>query len=217
MYIPSKFEQHDTEQLSFLIRQYPLATLVTHTDSGLDAMHLPMLLSGGGDALFLKGHIARANPLWKSIGEGAEVLVVFNGPNCYISPNHYPTKAENGRVVPTWNYLVVHVKGRISFVHDTAWIHNLVDELTSAHESGREHPWSIGDAPETYTRQLISAIVGVRIEVGTITGKWKLSQNQPEVNQQGVVQGLFSGDDHNGKAIASIIADNFDLRSGKAP
>jgi len=217
VYIPGKFQQRDVEKLSTLIHQYPLATLISHSATGLEAMHLPMLLSRTGDALTLKGHIARANPLWSSLADGAEVLVVFNGPNCYVSPSLYPTKAETGRAVPTWNYAVVHVKGRISFVHEPAWIHRLVDELTNVHESGRADPWSINDAPETYTQQLVSAIVGIEVEVVTMTGKWKLSQNQPEVNQRGVVAGLSSGGDPGARVVASMIADYMGLTAGEIP
>ena len=117
-------------------------------------------------------------------------MVIFNGPNCYISPNNYPTKKDTGKAVPTWNYMVVHVKGNISFIDDNEWIYEMLDTLTQEHESQQVIPWSIKDAPASYIQKMLSVLVGIKIEIIYINSQWKLSQNQPDINQSGVVEGL---------------------------
>ncbi len=190
MYIPPKFTQNDVTQLHDLIREYPLAAMVVNNKEGLDAMHLPLLLRKEGDKDKLVGHIAKANPIWRTT-DVLSTLAIFKGPDHYISPNFYPTKQQHGRAVPTWNYTAVHVKGTISFTHEAAWLLNTVDELTRINESTQLSPWSINDAPENYIDSLLRAIVGVEISIETIEGKWKLSQNQPDVNQNGIVDELY--------------------------
>ena len=191
MHIPSKFKQNEQSQLISIMREYPFATLVTHSTSGIEATHLPVVFVEAEGKYSIQAHIAKANKIWKSVEEGAEILLIFNGPNCYVSPNYYPTKKETGKAVPTWNYVVVHVKGSISFIHDEKWIYNMIDSLTKEHESKQDLPWSISDAPETYINKMLSAIVGIEIAVDSIEGQWKLSQNQPEVNKLGVIQRLL--------------------------
>ena len=195
MHIPSKFKQNEESTLLEIIREYPFATLITSSESGIEATHLPVFLAKIDGKNIIQAHIARANKIWKSVKEKSQVLLVFNGPNCYISPNYYPTKAESGKAVPTWNYVVVHVKGHISFIHDEKWIYNIIDSLTSEHESMQETPWSIADAPDTYVNKMLSAIVGIEISVNSIEGQWKLSQNQPQINKFGVVNGLLKNGD----------------------
>ena len=190
MHIPSKFKQSEESQLKRIIREYPFATLITHSESGLEATHLPVILNCVEGIDVIQAHMAKANKLWLSIKENSEILLIFNGPNCYISPNYYPTKKESGKAVPTWNYVVVHVKGRVSFIHDEKWLYNLIDSLTSIHESSQETPWSIADAPDTYIKKMLPAIVGIEVSIDSIEGQWKLSQNQPEINKVGVVKGL---------------------------
>ncbi|MEH6650174.1 MAG: FMN-binding negative transcriptional regulator [Motiliproteus sp.] len=192
MHIPKRFQQNDTVQLEGLIRDYPFATLVTQSQSGIDAHHLPVILTERQDNKILQAHIAKTNPIWKTTQDNCEVLVIFNGPNCYISPNHYPTKIETGKAVPTWNYVTVHVKGVISFTHDEDWLLAMVENLTAQHESSQATPWSTSDAPKGYIQKMLAAIVGLEIEITAITGQWKLSQNQPEKNRLGVVAGLSS-------------------------
>ena len=191
MHIPSKFNQNEESQLIAIMREYPFATLVTHTEAGIEATHLPVILGQADGKTIIKAHIAKANKLWQTVKAGADSLLIFNGPNCYVSPNYYPTKKESGKAVPTWNYVVVHVKGAISFIDDEKWIYNLINSLTQVHESTQDTPWSISDAPDTYINKMLSAIVGIEIAIDSIEGQWKLSQNQPEVNKFGVVQGLF--------------------------
>lgn len=207
MHTPKVFAQTDLEKLQQLISEFPLATLmVSHTRPGLSdtvtdkpkpelqAYHLPFALEEQGGWQQLQGHIAKANPLWREVSEGAEVLLVFNGPNGYISPNYYPTKKQHGRAVPTWNYAVVHVRGNIRFVQEPDWIKRVIGDFTHQQEHQQElhqaKPWSMADAPEDYIERLVSAVVGVAIEVTEITGQWKMSQNQPPENIEGIIQGL---------------------------
>nr|WP_086938564.1 FMN-binding negative transcriptional regulator [Thaumasiovibrio occultus] len=210
MYIPAKFKQDNIEELVALMQQYPFATLVTTTDEGIEATHFPTLLEQRGDDLVIKAHIAKANKLWQKVATGAEVLVIFNGPNSYISPNHYPTKKAHGKAVPTWNYVVVHAKGHIAYSHDPQWIYQLVDELSQAHESHSAMPWSISDAPAEYIDKMLPAIVGIKITISSIIGQWKLSQNQPEANQQGVISGLKTLDDQGASAVAAMVKKHCD-------
>lgn len=207
MHIPKNFEQNDPEQLKTVIRDYSFATLITHSDAGLEANHIPMVLVESGNQDFLQGHLALANPLWKSIKDGSNVLVVFHGPNSYISPNYYPTKQETGKVVPTWNYVSVHVKGVMNCIHNDDWKMDLITRLTDQHEAAQEKPWSVSDAPEDYTRRMLPAIVGIEIEVSSIVGKWKVSQNQLEKNKQGVVAGLSERANTNDAEMAAIVKE----------
>ena len=205
MHIPKKFEQQDPDQLAGIIREYPFANLVTHSDSGLNVNHVPFVLDQSDGKQLLKGHIARVNPLWKNVDNHSEVLVVFNGPNCYVSPNYYPTKKEHGKAVPTWNYITVHVKGNMSFIHDERWNLDMLNSLTSQYEAGRPDPWSVTDAPEVYTQRMIRGIVGLEIAVSSITGQWKVSQNQPDENIQGVIGGLSQESNSDAQKIAELV------------
>ncbi|MCE2570870.1 FMN-binding negative transcriptional regulator [Motilimonas eburnea] len=190
MFIPKAFRQENIQACLALMQAYPFATLVAQSDEGIEVYHLPMVLKPNGESGLLQGHIAKANPLWQKVASGTQVQVIFNGPNCYISPNHYPTKAEDGRAVPTWNYAVVHVQGKINFTRDPDWIMTCIQDLTSIHEADSATPWTFDEAPPGYIERMLPAIVGIEIEITGIQGKWKLSQNQPRVNQQGVINGL---------------------------
>ena len=203
MYIPSKFNQKEQSQLKSIIRDYPFATLITHSTSGIEATHLPVVLTNIDGNDVIQAHIAKANQIWKSTEESSKALLIFNGPNCYISPNYYPTKKESGKAVPTWNYVVVHVKGRISFIHDEKWIYNMIESLTNIHESNQETPWSMADAPDTYIKKMLPAVVGIEISIDSIKGQWKLSQNQPEINKFGVVKGLLGHEDE----VSNLVKD----------
>jgi transcriptional regulator len=205
MYTPKKFQQHDVTALKELIVAYPFATLMTHSDAGIEAEHIPFILTQVKGRDVLQGHIAKANPLWKKVKDNAQVLIVFNGPNCYISPNYYPTKKEAGKVVPTWNYVTVHVKGAISFVQDDNWNFNLITNLTNHHEAAQQEPWSIEDAPQEYIARMLPAIVGIEIDITSITGKWKVSQNQPEINKQGMVNALSKEVECDARKIAKLV------------
>ncbi len=208
MHIPKIFRQENVEELISVIEEYSFATLLTYSGGGMDATHLPVVLESVDEKLILKAHIAKANPLWKKVREGSDVLVIFNGPNCYVSPSHYPTKKQHGRAVPTWNYVVVHVRGTMSFVTDPDWIYDVIDVLTAKHEASSSSPWSMSDAPREYIQRMLPAIVGVEIEVKTLEGQWKLSQNQPNANQQGVIEGLSSIDDPASQSVASMVRES---------
>jgi transcriptional regulator len=193
MYLPAHFEQNDAQALQALMRAQPLATLVTTAADGLTADHLPLEYDAGSGVL--RGHVARANPLWRH-ADGQPVLAVFSGPQAYVSPAWYPSKAATHKVVPTWNYTVVHAHGRLRAVDDAPWLRALVGRLTERFEGARAtppEPWSVTDAPDDYLEQMLRAIVGVEIRVERLLGKWKLSQNRSEADRLGVAAGL--GDD----------------------
>ena len=188
MYTPKHFVESRVEALHGLIRTYPFATLVTRAADGLTANHLPFELVGE----VLHGHVARGNELARL--DGAEVLLVFQGPDGYISPNWYPSKHETGREVPTWNYAVVHVHGRLRVIDDAAWLRRLLETLTDHHEAGQPQPWKISDAPDDHIETSLRAIVGLEVSIDRIEGKFKLSQNHPARNRAGVIAGLRERD-----------------------
>ena len=199
MYIPRQFALSDGETESALAHA-SFATLVTHDPSGFLVTPLPLIYDG--DSLI--GHVSRANPHWKA--DGQESVAVFSGPEAYISPSFYATKSETGKVVPTWNYEVLTVYGRLVAHDDPDWVLNLVTRLTNRHEQGRAEPWQVTDAPESYTRAQLRAIVGVQLVISKVEGKAKMSQNQPERNRTGVVAGLKQSD----SSADQIVADRVD-------
>ncbi len=206
MYIPAAFEETRQAVLHGLIRQQPLATLVTWSAGGLDANHIPLYLRASGAGLgTLVGHVARSNPLWREADTATAVLAIFQGPQAYISPSWYPTKQEHGKAVPTWNYAVVHARGPVRVVDDPAWVRAQLLELTQQQESGLAHPWAVDDAPRDYTDAMLKAIVGIEIAVQQLTGKWKVSQNQPANNQAGVVQALTAAGTEQSVAMAALV------------
>lgn len=194
MHIPKHFEQPDIEQLNALIVANPFATLVVSSKNGIEAHHLPLVFKKD-DQNTLIGHIAKANELWQNIDSGAEVLLIFNGPDAYISPSAYPSKKEHGRVVPTWNYVAVHVRGTLRFVKESDWIRSALAQLTQTQESEQSQPWSINDAPDQYSKRLINAVVGLEIRISSIMGQWKLSQNKSSEDRAGVIQFLEGQDE----------------------
>ncbi|MFC4309944.1 FMN-binding negative transcriptional regulator [Steroidobacter flavus] len=200
MYLPEKFAESRSEELFRLMREHPLGMLVTHTSSGLEANHLPFLLDEGRSALL--AHVARANPIWREVNEGAEVLVVFRGAQGYISPNWYPTKQETHRHVPTWNYEVVHAHGRIHVRDDEKFVRGVVARLTRTHEGGEPQPWKMTDAPEDYIAEQLSHIVGIEVELTRLEGKRKLSQNREPRDFNGTVSAL---DERGCKDLASAM------------
>ena len=195
MYLPSHFEESRPEVLHAFIRKYPLGLLVTHDASGLQADPIPFMLEPERGAHgTLVAHVARANPLWSESRTDIESMVVFQGPQAYISPAWYATKQETGKVVPTWNYCVVQARGRLRVFDDAAWVHALVTRLTDHHEGARTDaprtPWKVTDAPDDYVASMQRAIVGIEIELTALTGKWKVSQNRSPADRAGVAAGL---------------------------
>jgi transcriptional regulator len=200
MYTPKHFVETRIEVLHGLIRACPFATVVAHTANGLVANHLPFELVDG----VLHGHVARGNELVQL--DGADVLLVFQGPDGYISPNWYPSKHETGREVPTWNYAVVHVHGRLRVIDDAAWLRRLLETLTDHHEANQPQPWKVADAPDDHIEKSLRAIVGLEIVVECIEGKFKLSQNHPARNRTGVIAGLRQRDGDGDAELAILMA-----------
>ncbi len=191
MYIPKHFEEPRVDVLHQLIRIQPLATLISLSSTGLNANHIPLHLSEGPSPFgTLRGHVARPNSVWNDYVKDVEVLAIFKGPDAYITPSWYPTKAENGKAVPTWNYAVAHAYGTLRVIDDVSWLRTHLEALTNHNEATFSEQWRVSDAPHDFTEKLIAAVVGIEIEVTRLVGKWKVSQNQPPQNQAGVVQGL---------------------------
>jgi len=193
MYLPKHFEETRVEELRRIMAEYPLGAFVIHGANGLDANHLPFHLDPDAGAHGrLLAHVARANPVWTEIKEGDEVLVIFRAANAYVSPSWYPSKHELHRQVPTWNYQAVHVHGKVHVRDDERFVRGVVARLTRTHEAGTgaERPWKMTDAPQEYIEQMLAAIVGLEIEISTIVGKWKLSQNKEERDRIGAAEEL---------------------------
>jgi transcriptional regulator len=181
MYLPQYFEETGVEELHRIIAEYSLGALVTNGPNGLDANHLPFELNpNAGDRGHLLAHVARANPVWKEAKDGDEVLVIFRAGNAYISPNWYPSKHEFHKQVPTWNYQAVHVHGTVTIRDDERFVRGVVAQLTRVNEgrTGSERPWKMSDSSKEYIDQMLTAIVGIEIEITKMIGKWKLSQNK---------------------------------------
>ena len=203
MYCPSLFREDRLEVQHALIRSHPLGLLVSHGPGGLLANLLPFVLkTGDSERGVLQVHMARANPQWRELDD-QPVLVVFRGPDAYVSPSLYATKKETGKVVPTWNYAMVQVRGRARLRDQGEWLTPQLNALTTAREAARAHPWSITDAPPDYIEVQKKAIVGIEIEIAVIEGKWKVSQNQPEANRRSVVAGF--GMDESTREMAGLV------------
>jgi len=193
MYLPPHFEEKRIDVLHQLIRNQPLGLLITQSVGGdLTANSVPFVLDADPDAGpgILRAHVARANPLWREARTVSPALIVFQGPQAYISPSFYPSKSEHGKVVPTWNYVMVQARGRLKVIDDAAWLHAFVTRLTERHESPRPAPWAVSDAPADYVDQMVRAIVGIEIPLSDLQGKWKVSQNRSAADRAGVARGL---------------------------
>jgi transcriptional regulator len=189
VYTPAPFAESRPDVLHALIREYPLGLLISSSEpDGLMATHLPMLLDESNRTL--RCHMARSNPHGQILKASPPVLVVFRGPEHYVTPSWYASKTEHGKVVPTWNYVAVHVRGRAGVFEDPDALLEHVRLLTAFNESSFDPAWRVSDAPGDYVTGLVSAIVGVEIAVEGIEGKWKLSQNRPIEDRDGVIAGL---------------------------
>ena len=206
MYIPSYFDESRLPVLQEFMQRHPFAAIVANTPTGLDASHVPLVLDATrGKFGTLRGHIARANPMWRETAGGTKVLAIFQGSSHYISPNWYPSKQEDGRVVPTWNYVVVHARGSIEWFKDPAWLRGLLEVLTTLHERAYPNPWSISDAPGDYLQRMLGAIVGFEIPIDEIRGQWKLSQNRSAADRVGVVSALAGHADASAQEMAALM------------
>lgn len=206
MYVPPHFAETDPAILQALIRAHPLGTWVTAGDDGLAANHVPFLFDPSrGDRGTLIAHVARANAIWRTFSTTVPSLVVFQGAQAYVTPSWYPSKRAHGKVVPTWNYAVVHAYGTPRAIEDRAWLRTHVGALVSVHESREALPWKIADAPADFIDGLLGMIVGIEIPVVRLVGKWKVSQNRPEPDKQGVAAGLAARGDPHSEAMAVLV------------
>ena len=201
MYEPEHFKEERLGVQQALIKAHPFGLLISNGAEGLEANAVPFILDAAAAPLgILRAHVARANPHWKSL-TGKQVLVVFQGPQTYISPSLYETKRETGKVVPTWNYVMVQVRGVVAVHEDHPWLGKQINALTHQHEGARAEPWAVSDAPTRYIESQINGIVGVEIAISNIAGKWKVSQNRPEADRRGVAQGLA----HSAPEMAALV------------
>ena len=206
MYTPKHFEQPQVAAMHELMRASPLATLVTLTSGGLDANHIPLHLSNAPTPYgTLRGHVARANPMWHDFAKDIEVLSIFHGPDAYITPSWYATKKETGKVAPTWNYAVVHAHGALRVFDDATWVRAHLEALTDCLEANFAKPWAVSDAPPEFTEKLIESVIGIEIVITRLSGKWKVSQNQPEHNRYGVIKGLQGCAHRDAAAMAALV------------
>ena len=213
MYIPRLYAEERRDELAAFIEAHPLGALVTADASGqLFATHLPLVFDpGAGEHGILEGHVARANPHHRIADSDAKTLVIFTGPNAYVTPSWYPEKAAHGRVVPTWNYVAVHAYGTLRFIDDPTWLKAHLHRLTDRNESTRVRhadgmPWRVDDAPPEFIAQQMKAIVGVQITVTRLEGKWKMSQNRSPETIEAVVAGLGASNSAMDREVSAIVA-----------
>ena len=205
MYIPRANQEDRIPVLHKLIEDQPFASLITMGSSGLFASHIPMLLEQNSAMGQLRGHISRANTQWRDYTPSVEALAIFSGPQHYITPNWYPEKQETGKVVPTWNYVVVHAYGYLRIIEDADWLMAHLQTLTGIHEAESPIPWKIGDAPADYIASQIRGIVGLEMNIERLEGKWKVSQNRSERDRAGVANGLGELDTTDSLAMKALV------------
>ncbi len=217
MYLPAHFREDDPAAIHAFVTNARLATLVSAGEGGLRASHVPILF-GAQPAPngTLRCHLARANPQWRDLEAGGEALVILLGPDAYVSPSAYASKAEHGKVVPTWDYVAVHAYGKPAVFHDTSELHELVRHLTDLREGSRAEPWSVDDAPETFVASQLRAIVGVTIPVTRFEAKAKLSQNRSAADMAGVVASLAQSPLPVEREVAELVADRLARKSPPA-
>ena len=198
MFLPDHFRVEDVPEMHALMRARPFAALVSAGPAGLYGTHLPTVLKDEGTFGTIECHLSRANPHWRDLAEGGEAMMIFQGPDGYITPNWYVTKAQTGKAVPTWNYAIVHAYGRPAVMKEKDWLLRHVTELTDQQERSEAHPWKVSDAPASYVDVMLRGIVGFRFEIARLEGKWKMSQNRETQDRVAVIDGLKSraaGDD----------------------
>lgn len=213
MFIQSKFEVSNPDVLHALIRSCPLATFITTFDDEIVVNHFPMVLRADGGNGVLVGHVPRANNIWERFGSGAAAVAVFQGPDAYVSPSWYPSKQAHGKVVPTWNYAVVHAHGYPAAVHERDWLLAHLNELTDQQEASQQSPWKVADAPADFIDTLIDSIVGVEMPISNIVGKWKVSQNRSAADVEGVAAGLRRRGGDNALAMKHLVDEAARARS----
>lgn len=204
-YPPRAFRETREEVLLKAVAEIGLASLVVIRDGVPEAVSLPMIATRDGEALILEGHVALANPVWRLAEGGTAALAIFQGPHAYVHPGWYPTKREHGKVVPTWNYVVVQAHGVLSVTRDPEWLAAHLARLTETREAGRAEPWSMDDAPVDFIYGLQRGIVGLTLHVARLEGVWKIAQHHPEPNRRGVIAGLAASDVPGDRAMAAVM------------
>jgi transcriptional regulator len=211
VYIPPHFNEERVDVLHQLIREHGLATLVTYGRSGLIASHVPLVLDTSDSAPapygMLRGHLSRANQQWRDYSPDVPALVIFAGPQHYITPSWYPAKTEHGKVVPTWNYIVVHAYGRLETYDDRESLLANVEALTTHHEANRAAPWKVSDAPASYIDAQLKGIIGISLRIDRLEGKWKISQNRSAADQASVAAALHEAGTATSIAMAAVMDD----------
>ncbi len=208
MYQPPHFNEESPLAMQGLIRAFPLGLLITGVDGVLTANPIPFVLDiEAGDQGVLRCHVARANTQWKEIGDGCDALIVFQGAQHYVHPGWYETKRETGKVVPTWNYAMVQVKGRARVMDDAAWLSRQIRDLTEMMEGAYPKPWAVDDAPAPYIDAQMRGIIGIEVAITAMMGKWKVSQNRNEADREGVIEGLRAQSDDEAVAMADLVKD----------
>ena len=206
VYVPAYYQESDIAVLHALIAAHPLGAWVTQGDGGLVANHIPFLLDRSrGEFGTLVGHVSRANPVWRQLPDSEPSVVMFQGPQSYVTPGWYPSKLEHGKVVPTWNYAVAHAHGVARAVDDRDWLYEMLVRLTAVNESTRPSPWKVTDAPADYVNKLIRAVVGIEIPVDRLVGKVKASQDEALQDRLGTVSGLVAEGSDNASRMASLV------------
>jgi transcriptional regulator len=205
MYIPRANQEDRISVLHKLMEDQPFASLITMGSSGLFASHIPMVLEQNGAMGQLRGHISRANTQWRDYISSVEALAIFSGPQHYITPNWYLEKQETGKVVPTWNYVVVHAYGYLKIIEDGEWLMAHLASLTKIHEAESPVPWKIRDAPADYIASQVKGIVGLEMTIARLEGKWKVSQNRSEKDRSGVAKGLGELDTTESLAMKALV------------
>lgn len=206
MFLPDHFRVEDIAEMHALMRTHPFAALVSMGSTGLYGTHLPTVLKGEGGNGVIECHLSRANPHWKDLANGGEAMMIFQGAEGYITPNWYATKAQTGKAVPTWNYVIVHAYGRPEVVKEKEWVLRHVTELSDQQERGEAHPWKVSDAPESYIDVMLRGIVGFRFAITRLEGKWKMSQNREAQDRSGVIDGLKARAASEDVQVAEIVA-----------
>jgi transcriptional regulator len=214
MYTRQQFREQRQEVLVAAMREIGFAALIAEN---LEAVHVPMIVREVGGTLVLEGHVSAANPFWRTAETGARALAIFQGPHAYVSPRWLQSERTTGRTVPTWSYVVVHARGGLSIVKDRGWLLAHVEELANLNEIGRELPWAVSDAPKDYVEGLLGGIVGVRMEIGSLEGVWKMLQHQPEASRLGVISGLSASDNLIDQAMAAVMQDHERTRAEPRP
>jgi transcriptional regulator len=213
MYVPKHHEENDISVLHALIAKHPLGAWVTQADGELVANHVPFLIdASAAENGTLIGHVARANPVWRSFSTSAPSIVIFQGAEAYITPSWYPSKHAHGKAVPTWNYAVVHAHGIPHVIEDRVWLRAHLNRLTDVHEAGQALPWQVADAPEEYVERMLENIIGIEIPIAKLVGKWKTSQNRPEPDKLGVVAGLLARGDPQANDMAALVGKHVSPR-----